>query len=110
MTAPGLHADALGRALRHARREHDLTQLRLTVLAGVNKNVVGGIERRELDVRTSTLAKVVDALPISHVEFWALYERALHGPLRPKSTIPPAPKVEPGDSYVRGPGSAATSS
>lgn len=56
---------ALGRALRQARRERDLSQEEVARRAGVHPNHVGRIERGSQDIRVTTLLRLLSALEVS---------------------------------------------
>jgi transcriptional regulator with XRE-family HTH domain len=64
---------ALGRALRKARRERDLSQEAVGQLAGMHANHVGTIERGAKDPRATTLLRLCEALDISPAELFAGY-------------------------------------
>src|SRR5207237_9519731 len=65
---PGLMRDpdprlvALGRALRKARRDRDLSQEAVGQRAGMHPNHVGTIERGSKDLRATTLLRPIEAL------------------------------------------------
>jgi len=65
---------ALGRALRRARRERDLSQEAVGQRAGMHPNHVGTIERGTKDLRATTLLRLIEALEMSPAELFAEYE------------------------------------
>lgn len=64
---------ALGRALRRARRDRDLTQEVLGERAGMHANHVGTIERGAKDPRATTLLRLIEALDMSPAELFSRY-------------------------------------
>jgi transcriptional regulator with XRE-family HTH domain len=64
---------ALGRALRKARRERDLSQEAVGRRAGMHPNHVGTIERGTKDLRATTLLRLIEALEMSPAELFANY-------------------------------------
>jgi transcriptional regulator with XRE-family HTH domain len=64
---------ALGRALRKARRDRDLSQEAVGQLAGMHPNHVGTIERGTKDLRATTLLRLVEALDMSPADLFADY-------------------------------------
>jgi len=69
---------ALGRALRRARRERDLSQEAVGQRAGMHPNHVGTIERGTKDLRATTLLRLIEALEMSPAELFADYEAPAH--------------------------------
>jgi len=63
----------LGRALRKARRERDLSQEVVGQRAGMHANHVGTIERGTKDPRATTLLRLCEALGISPAELFSGY-------------------------------------
>ncbi|HEX7291259.1 MAG TPA: helix-turn-helix transcriptional regulator [Conexibacter sp.] len=63
------HLRALGRAVRWARRERELSQEAVAHAAGVHPNLVGRLERGAADVYTSTMLRIVAGIgvPLSEV-------------------------------------------
>lgn len=64
---------ALGRALRKARRDRDLSQEAVGQRAGMHPNHVGTIERGTKDLRATTLLRLIEALQMSPAELFAEY-------------------------------------
>jgi transcriptional regulator with XRE-family HTH domain len=64
---------ALGRALRRARRDRDLSQEAVGQRAGMHANHVGTIERGMKDPRATTLLRLIEALDMSPAELFARY-------------------------------------
>lgn len=64
---------ALGRALRRARRDQDLSQEAVGNRAGMHPNHVGRIERGTKDLRATTLLRLIEALEISPAELFTRY-------------------------------------
>lgn len=54
----------VGLAIRHAREAHGLLQRELAAAARLPLRTIGRIERGEVDVRLSTLAKIAKALGV----------------------------------------------
>jgi len=73
MPEPDPRLVALGRALRKARRERDLSQEALGRRAGMHPNHVGTIERGTKDLRATTLLRLIEALEMSPAELFADY-------------------------------------
>jgi transcriptional regulator with XRE-family HTH domain len=73
MPNPDPRLVALGRALRKARRERDLSQEAVGQLAGMHPNHVGTIERGTKDLRATTLLRLIEALDMSPAELFADY-------------------------------------
>jgi transcriptional regulator with XRE-family HTH domain len=71
---------ALGRAIRHARRERDLSQEAVAAAAGVHPNQVGRLERGEADVYTSTMLRIVAGIGVSLADVARLYDVSLSDP------------------------------
>ncbi len=65
---------ALGRTIRKARRDLDLTQEALADRAGLSAKHVGEIERANKDPRVTTIFKLADALKLRVGELFALYD------------------------------------
>jgi len=64
---------ALGRALRRARRERDLSQEAIGQRAGMHPNHVGTIERGTKDLRATTLLRLIEALEMSPAQLFSDY-------------------------------------
>lgn len=64
---------ALGRALRKARRDRDLSQEAVGQRAGMHPNHVGTIERGTKDLRATTLLRLIEALEMSPAELFSDY-------------------------------------
>jgi transcriptional regulator with XRE-family HTH domain len=64
---------ALGRALRKARRDRDLSQEAVGQRAGMHANHVGTIERGVKDPRATTLLRLCEALDITPAELFSAY-------------------------------------
>jgi transcriptional regulator with XRE-family HTH domain len=68
---------ALGRAIRRARRERDLSQEAVAAAAGVHPNQVGRLERGEADVYTSTMLRIVSGIGVSLADVARAYDGSL---------------------------------
>lgn len=64
---------ALGRALRRARRDRELSQEAVGQRAGMHANHVGTIERGTKDPRATTLLRLIEALDMSPAELFERY-------------------------------------
>lgn len=73
MPEPNPRLLTLGRMLRKARRDLDLSQEVVGERAGMHANHVGAIERGTKDLRASTLLRMIDALETSPAELFARY-------------------------------------
>jgi transcriptional regulator with XRE-family HTH domain len=73
MPDPDPRLVALGRALRKARRDRDLSQEAVGQRAGMHPNHVGTIERGTKDLRATTLLRLIEALEMSPAELFAAY-------------------------------------
>jgi transcriptional regulator with XRE-family HTH domain len=73
MPDPDPRLVALGRALRRARRDRDLSQEAVGQRAGMHPNHVGTIERGTKDLRATTLLRLIEALDMSPAELFASY-------------------------------------
>jgi transcriptional regulator with XRE-family HTH domain len=73
MPDPDPRLVALGRALRKARRNRDLSQEAVGQRAGMHPNHVGTIERGTKDLRATTLLRLIEALDMSPAELFADY-------------------------------------
>jgi len=62
--------DALAKAVRHLRRERELSQEALGAAAGLSGRHVSVIERGERDVRLATLLRLAEALDVSAGELF----------------------------------------
>jgi transcriptional regulator with XRE-family HTH domain len=69
----------LGRTIRKARRDLDLTQEALAYRAGLSPKHVGEIERANKDARITTIFKLADALELRAGELFAFYDTRLDG-------------------------------
>jgi transcriptional regulator with XRE-family HTH domain len=65
---------ALGRAIRRARRERDLSQEAVAAAAGVHPNQVGRLERGTADVYTSTMLRIVAGIGVPLAEIANVYD------------------------------------
>jgi transcriptional regulator with XRE-family HTH domain len=65
---------ALGRTIRKARRDLDLSQEALAARAGLNPKHLGEIERANKDPRVSTVLRIADALELRSGELFALLD------------------------------------
>lgn len=79
-TSPDLAA--LGRTLRRARRELDLSQEALAAIAGMGAKHLGEIERGNHDPRFTTILKLARALELAPGELIALSEDERESPNR----------------------------
>jgi transcriptional regulator with XRE-family HTH domain len=79
MTTPPAdeHLRALGRAIRRARKERDLSQEAVAAAAGVHPNQVGRLERGTADVYTSTMLRIVAGVGVPLSEVARAYEESL---------------------------------
>lgn len=74
------HLLALGRAIRQARRERDLSQEAVAAAAGVHPNQVGRLERGEADVYTSTMLRIVAGVGVPLAEVARAYDASSSEP------------------------------
>jgi transcriptional regulator with XRE-family HTH domain len=65
---------SLGRTIRKARRDLDLSQEALADRAGLSAKHVGEIERANKDPRITTLFRIAAALELSAGELFTLYD------------------------------------
>jgi len=70
---------ALGRAIRRARVDRDLTQEALSERTGVHVKALSEIERGRRDARTTTVLEIIEGLGMPASDFYALYDRARAG-------------------------------
>jgi len=73
MPAPNPRLVTLGRTLRKARRDLDLSQEAVARRAGMHANHVGAIERGTKDLRASTLLRLIEALDMTPAELFTRY-------------------------------------
>ncbi|MGB2712003.1 MAG: helix-turn-helix transcriptional regulator [Conexibacter sp.] len=73
MSEPNPRLATLGRTLRKARRDLDLSQDALARRAGMHANHVGAIERGTKDLRASTLLRLIEALDMTPAELFTRY-------------------------------------
>jgi transcriptional regulator with XRE-family HTH domain len=73
MPEPNSRLIALGRTLRKARRDLDLSQEAVGRRAGMHANHVGAIERGTKDLRASTLLRLIEALGMTPAELFTRY-------------------------------------
>jgi transcriptional regulator with XRE-family HTH domain len=73
MPEPNPRLVALGRMLRRARRDLDISQEAVGQRAGMHTNHVGAIERGTKDLRASTLLRLIEALELSPAELFSRY-------------------------------------
>jgi transcriptional regulator with XRE-family HTH domain len=73
MREPNDRLTKLGRALRKARRELDLSQEAVGRRAGMHANHIGAIERGTKDLRASTLLRLIEALDMTPAELFMRY-------------------------------------
>lgn len=66
---------AIGRMLRRARLDVDITQEALAHASGMHVNAIGEIERGARDPRATTLVRLADALGMTQAELWSRYDR-----------------------------------
>jgi transcriptional regulator with XRE-family HTH domain len=71
---------SLGRAIRHVRRERDLSQEAVAAAARVHPNQVGRLERGEADVYTSTMLRIVAGIGVPLAEVARAYDDSLSEP------------------------------
>lgn len=70
---------ALGRAVRRARRERDMSQEALAHAADLAGKHISEIERANRDVRFTTLVQIAKGLDVPLTELVAIYERQQAG-------------------------------
>jgi transcriptional regulator with XRE-family HTH domain len=73
MAQPDPRLTTLGRTLRKARRDLDLSQDALGRRAGMHANHVGAIERGTKDLRASTLLRMIEGLNMTPAELFGRY-------------------------------------
>jgi transcriptional regulator with XRE-family HTH domain len=54
--------EAVGRAIRDARKEHGYTQEAFALAAGLDRSYMGAVERGEFNLTLETLLKIAGAL------------------------------------------------
>lgn len=84
MAQPDPRLTTLGRTLRKARRDLDLSQDALARRAGMHANHVGAIERGTKDLRASTLLRMIEGLGMTPAELFGRYGDQDSGALAPK--------------------------
>jgi len=77
MRPPSRQLEALGRTVRRARRDRDLSQEALAQAAGLAAKHVSEIERANRDPRVTTVLKLAHALDLRAGELFALYDEQL---------------------------------
>jgi len=70
---------SLGRTIRKARRDLDLSQEALADRAGLSAKHVGEIERANKDARITTVLRIADALGLSAGELFTLFDQRHDG-------------------------------
>ncbi len=60
--------EAVGRAIRQARKEQGYTQEAFALTAGLDRSYMGAVERGEFNLTLETLLKVAGALGVSAAE------------------------------------------
>lgn len=73
MPGPNPRLTTLGRTLRKARRDLDLSQDALGRRAGMHANHVSAIERGTKDLRASTLLRLIEALELTPAELFTRF-------------------------------------
>jgi transcriptional regulator with XRE-family HTH domain len=73
MREPNPRLTLLGRTLRKARRDLDLSQDAVARRADMHPNHVGAIERGTKDLRWTTLSRLIDALEMTPAELFDRY-------------------------------------
>src|SRR5829696_8255776 len=73
MPGPNPRLTTLGRTLRKARRDLDLSQDALGRRAGMHANHVSAIERGTKDLRASTLLRLIEALDLTPAELFTRF-------------------------------------
>lgn len=68
---PAAELLALANAIRHLRREREMSQEALAFAAGVHPKHVSEIERANKDPRTKTVVRLADALGVTVAELYA---------------------------------------
>ena len=71
---------ALAGAIRHLRRERELSQEALAFAAGVHPKHLSEIERANKDPRTTTVVRLADALGVSVSELYGASEAQAERP------------------------------
>jgi transcriptional regulator with XRE-family HTH domain len=56
---------ALGKAIRHVRKQQGVSQEKLALMAGIDRSYIGRVERGDNNVAIVTLQKIAQALHIS---------------------------------------------
>jgi transcriptional regulator with XRE-family HTH domain len=72
MVRPAPELLALAGAIRHLRRERELSQEALAFAAGVHPKHVSEIERANKDPRATTVVRLADALGVTVAELYVL--------------------------------------
>jgi transcriptional regulator with XRE-family HTH domain len=73
--APSEDLVAFARALRSLRRERELSQEALALMAGLHPKHVSDIERANKDPRLTTVVKLADALQVGIEELFPAHRR-----------------------------------
>ena len=76
-TRPFTQLTTLGRTIRKARRDLDLSQEALAARAGLSSKHVGEIERANKDPRITTILKLAAALDLTAGELFARFDERL---------------------------------
>jgi transcriptional regulator with XRE-family HTH domain len=79
MAPPSPQLLALGRTIRKARRDLDLSQEALADRAGLSAKHVGEIERANKDPRVSTVLRLAVALELRAGELFSHYDERADG-------------------------------
>lgn len=61
---------AFGERLKELREKRDLSQVRLSELAGMNRNYVGDVERGKRNPCLGNIVKLAEALDVSPAELF----------------------------------------
>ena len=80
MAEPAPELLALAGAIRHLRRERELSQEALAYAAGVHPKHVSEIERANKDPRTTTVVRLADALGVTVAELYAVSAEGVSAP------------------------------
>jgi transcriptional regulator with XRE-family HTH domain len=71
---PAAELRALGAAIRHLRRERELSQEALAFAADIHPKHLSEIERANKDPRATTVVRLADALGVTVAELYDLCE------------------------------------
>lgn len=66
----GISVRKIGLQIRALREERDISLRRSALMTGLNKSHLSAIERGQLDLRMSSLSKILDGLDVTPEDFF----------------------------------------